>query len=392
MRAYRNVLGLPGVPGMLLLMLLARVPLTATGITLTLHVVTDLGRGYGAAGLVGTATTLGSAIGAPLAGRLIDRYGLRPIIACCGIASAAYWVAAPHLPYQALVAVALPAGMLAVPVGSIARQALTALVPPEHRRTAFSLDSISLEASFMIGPTVGVALATQVSGTAALTGIGISLGLLCLVLCLRNPPIRRENEEIGDRPPLRGWLSVRLLAILLIGFGVLFCLVGTEVATLATLRATGAVEWTGAVITAMCLASALGGVLHGAVRRPLSLPALMILLTVLVIPAGLFGQPWWLLAIALLPTNFACAPTLSTTVEEVTTLSPAKVRGEAMGLLDSATRLGLAVGGPVAGFAIDRSTPAMGFVAAGLGGLVIASAGLALRRTAPLQQVAPAEV
>jgi predicted MFS family arabinose efflux permease len=50
-----------------------------------------------------------------------------------------------------------------------------------------------------------------------------------------------------------------------------------------------------------------------------------------------------------------------------------------MGLLDSATRLGMATGSPVVGFAIDHSSAAVGFATAGLGGLVIASAGLVLR-------------
>ena len=73
------------------------------------------------------------------------------------------------------------------------------------------------------------------------------------------------------------------------------------------------------------------------------------------------------------------APTLTATAERAMALAPARVRGEAMGLLDSATRLGMAVGSPVVGFAIDHSSAGLGFAAAGLGGLVFAAAGLALR-------------
>jgi len=374
------VLGLPGVPATMALMLLARVPMTAMGMTLALHVVADLGRGYGAAGLVGTATTLGAAIGAPVVGRMIDRHGLRPVVAVCGTAGTAYWLSTPYLPYEILLVVALPAGMLIVPVASIARQVLTALVPPEHRRAAFSLDSISLESSYMIGPAVGIAVSTQVSSTAALTGIAAGCGLLTVMLWWRDPPLRGEDEEPGDRPPLRSWLSTRLTATLLVSVGALFCLSGTEVTTLAALRATGEVAWTGSVIAVMCLASAAGGIVHGAVRRSLSQSWLTALLNLLVLPVGLLGHPWWLLAFALVPTNLACAPTLSATAEEVSALAPPRARGEAMGLLDSATRLGLALGSPVVGFTIDRSTPAWGFVTAGLGGLAIAGTGLAARR------------
>jgi MFS family permease len=378
-QSYRRVLALPGVPATMLLMFFARLPMTAMGITLTLHVVTDLGRGYGAAGLVGTTTTLGSALGAPLVGRMIDRHGLRPVVAACGVVTTAYWLSTPYLPYPALVAVALPAGALVVPVTALSRQVLTALVPVAHRRSAYALDSISLESSFMIGPAAGIAVATQVSTTTALTGIGVGFGAMTVALYWFNPPTRHDAEVAGERPPLRGWLTRPLAATLLVATAALFCLIGTELSTLAALRATGAVAWTGVVIALMCVASAAGGLVHGAVRRSLSQPVLMILLTLLVLPAGLFAQPWWLLGLALVPTNLACAPTLAAGAEQVGTLAPARVRGEAMGLLDSSTRLGMAIGSPVVGVVIDHSSAAWGFAAAGLGGLVIAAAGLGLR-------------
>lgn len=130
----------------------------------------------------------------------------------------------------------------------------------------------------------------------------------------------------------------------------------------------------------MCVASVAGGMAHGTVRR--SQPTLM-LLSVLVIPAGLFPHPWWLLALALVPTNLRCAPTLSRTTEQVTELALPGVRGQAMGLLDSATRLGVALGSPAVGFTIDQSAPMFGFAAAGLGGVLIAFTGLAVRQLAP---------
>ena len=73
------------------LMFLARLPMTMNGVMMTLYVVTGLGRGYGAAGLVGAGITLGMALGAPLLGRCLDRYGLRPVVAVCGIGTTAFW-------------------------------------------------------------------------------------------------------------------------------------------------------------------------------------------------------------------------------------------------------------------------------------------------------------
>ncbi|WAL69966.1 MFS transporter [Amycolatopsis cynarae] len=365
----------------MLVMFLARLPLTAMSVTLTMYVVTGLGRGYAAAGLVGTAATLGTALGAPLVGRMIDRYGLRPVVLLCGAVSTAYWLGVPSLPYPALIALALPAGMLVVPVSSLARQVLTAQVPAEQRRSAYSLDTISVESSFMIGPAAAIAACTQLSPTAAVTGLGIGFAALTVALYWFNPPVRRQDEPVpAERPPLGEWLTRDLSATLLVVAGALFCLVGAELATLAALRSSGEVAWAGVVIAVMCLASAAGGMVHGAVRRPLSQTTLMVLLAVLVIPVGLTTQPWWLLALVLVPTNFACAPTLAATAEQVTALAPARVRGEAMGLLDSATRIGMAVGSPIVGTVLDHAPAAWGFAAAGAGGLVVAAAGLALRR------------
>ncbi|WP_240521455.1 MFS transporter [Amycolatopsis vastitatis] len=392
MQPYRRVLSVPRVPSTMALMFLARLPMTMNGVLMTLYIVTGLGRGYGAAGLVGAGITLGMAVGAPLLGRCLDRYGLRPVVAVCGIGTTVFWAAAPHLPYAALAAVAVPAGMLSVPAGSLARQVLAALVPPQERRAAYSLDTISIEATFMIGPAAGIAAITAFSPTWTLTALGVLFGGTAFLIWLVNPPLREEvaePEPPGARPPLRSWLTGRLVATLLIAAGALFVLVGTELATLAALRSNGDLQVTGLVIAVMCAASILGGIVHGAVRRSLPQGVLMLLLALLVVPVGLADRPWWLLMLVLIPTNLVCAPTLAATTETVSRIAPPQVRGEAMGLQDASTRLGLALGGPVVGFAIDHSSPAWGFAAAGLGGLVLAAAGL-LRRRTPAPEPVPA--
>jgi predicted MFS family arabinose efflux permease len=384
LQPYRHVLALPQVRVTMLLMFCARLPLTVMGISLTLHVATVLGHGYGAAGLAGTATTLGNAIGAPVLGRMIDRYGLRRVVAICGIGSATFWVSVPHLPYLVLVLLALPAGMIAVPVGSLGRQVLAALVPEEHRRPAFSLDTIGVETAFILGPTAGILVITQLSSTVALTGIGICLALTAGLLYAMNPPTRSAAEaaraDAEPRPPLRDWLDGRLAGALLTASGALFTLVGTELAAIAMLRENGEVAWTGVVIALMAAASIAGGLVHGAARRSLSQATLAALLAVLVLPVGLFGHSWWLLAIALVPMNLMCTPTLAAGTEKASGLAPPQVRGEAMGLYDSACRLGIALGSPVVGLAMDHSSPGWGFTAAGVGGLIIAGVGLVCRQ------------
>jgi MFS family permease len=116
LESYRQVLVRPGVRPLLLVALLARVPPIAAGITLTLHVVLDLHRGYAAAGLVGAVSTVSTAIGSPALGRFVDRRGLRPMLLVTTVAEVIFWAVAPALSYPVLLAVAFVSGALTLPV------------------------------------------------------------------------------------------------------------------------------------------------------------------------------------------------------------------------------------------------------------------------------------
>src|SRR5689334_737994 len=92
---YRRVLAMPGMRPLMAVALLARIPVIAASVTLTLHVVLDLHRGYGAAGLVGASSTVGIALGSPLLGRFVDRRGMRPMLLLTTVAEAVFWALAP---------------------------------------------------------------------------------------------------------------------------------------------------------------------------------------------------------------------------------------------------------------------------------------------------------
>lgn len=388
MERYRRTLALPGVRTLLILCFFARIPAAATAMTLTLHVAVGLGRGYGEAGLVGAAATIGIGIGAPLAGRIIDRYGLRTMLVITTIGETTFWATAPLMPYPLLLPMSFVGGLFAIQAMSIGRQAIPALVPEEHRRSAFSMDSISVELSFMVGPVVGVALATQVSTSAALQTIAAGFAAVGIAVFVVNPPMRGKDEPVSEqRPPRREWLTSRLVAVLLVGAGAVFVLAGTEVTIVAVLREHGEVDWTGAAIVILCVASIIGGVVHGAVRKSLPQVTLMALLGALTIPAVFFDSTWWIVGLALAPASAMCAPTIAATGEDVSRLVPAVVRGEATGLQSSAFTFGAALGSPVIGFIVDHSSPGWGFVGAGAGGLIVAAgAALLIRRSpAPVQ-------
>ncbi|MEO9151076.1 MAG: MFS transporter, partial [Lapillicoccus sp.] len=158
--AYRPVLALPAARRGLLLGLFIRIPMFAGGVLLTLHVVGALHRSYGAAGLVTTAATLCIAVSGPWRGRLLDRRGLRRVVAPSIAVQAVCWSIAPWVDYWWLIGLAALAGLFVVPTFSIIRQIILRAVPESQRRTALSLDSIGTEVSFMAGPALGVWAAT----------------------------------------------------------------------------------------------------------------------------------------------------------------------------------------------------------------------------------------
>jgi MFS family permease len=381
MQLYRRMLALPGVRTLMILIFFARIPLAAAGMILTLHVAVGLGRGYGAAGTVGAAVTVGIAASAPFMGRVVDRYGLRPMLVLTTIGEAVFWLTARYVPYPMLLLVGFAGGFLVLPAMSIGRQAIAALVPPELRRTAYSLDSISTELSFMVGPAVAVILATQLSTRAAMVAMALGIASVGLALFLVNPAVRSAEEKAEDdgvRPPRRSWLTPRLVAVLLVGAGAVFVLAGTEVSVVARLREHGELGWTGLVMVAWAGASAIGGLVYGGLHRSIRQFTLMALLGALTLPVALTGGTWWLLALTLLPAGLMCAPTIAATGEEVSGIAPVAVRGEATGMQSSAFTLGAATGAPVVGFVVDHSSPAWGFAVAGLGGILIAATAMLL--------------
>src|SRR5690348_1164349 len=246
---YRQVLAIPGVRTLLLLGLIARIPITATGLALTLHVVNGMKLGFTEAGLVGAAATVGVALGGPVAGRLVDRHGLRPVVAVTTAAQLAFWTPAAFLPYWLLVGGAFASGVMALPVFSLIRQCVAAAVPVGQRRTGFALDSMFVEVSYMIGPALSVAATTALGSGWTMSMIGTGLVCSGVALALLNPTTRSgDPEEATAVVPRRQWLTPPLLALLGVTFAATFVLTATELSIVAVLKADGAAGWTGLVI------------------------------------------------------------------------------------------------------------------------------------------------
>jgi len=399
---YKSVLALPGMRTFMLVSLIARIPTTAWSTALTLSIVLDRHRSYAQAGAATAAFTIGLAAGSPLLGRAVDRHGARPVLLLTGLVSLLFWNAVPMLPYAVLLPAAAFCGALQVPVMTLVRQSLAARVPESARRQAYSLDSMGVEMAFMVGPALAVLAITQLGeATSTLRVLGFGIGLSAAVLYAYNPrttakpatgadvaddAVASSTETAGTR-----WLTPGLALILAVGTACCIILAATDVAIVAVLRGHGEITWAGVVVITWCAASMLGGFVHGAMPRPLPMTVLLLLLGALSMVVGTAGT-WWVLCLAVIPAGLACAPTIASTVDAVSRAVPAERRGAAMGLHSAALTAGNAIGAPLIGVVIDRSSPGWGMVAVGSLVALIALAGIAAQATARRRAAASARM
>jgi predicted MFS family arabinose efflux permease len=368
----------PVVRRILVLGLLIRIPTWAAGIVLTLHVVGRLDRSYTQAGLVEMVLCIALAVSGPWRGRRLDRIGLRATVAPSLVVLPVTWCIAPWVGYWTLLAFVGLAGLFVVPTFSIVRQVLIGAVADDQRTAVLSVDSVVVEFSFMIGPVLGVLAAVYLDTAVALMLCQLVAVLGALVLWIDNPPIVVETDEESAPRLLRAWLTPAVMMVLALCVAATVILTGEDLGTVAAMRAmhhTGSIGW---VLALWGFGSALGGIVYGVLPRHPPAAVLLVLLgastTAISLADGRFA-----FTVLLFVSGVFCAPTITATVDELTRIVPAAVRGEAMGWHGSALTLGGAAGAPLIGWAIDHRGWEGGFELAGLLGLTIAAAGLALR-------------
>ena len=388
---YRLVLAQPRMRAVTLLAFLSRIPATAAGLTLTLHVLTTHKLGYAEAGLAGAFGMVGIGVGSPLAGRFVDRLGARPVVAVTTAAQCVYWAVAPTLGYRWLLVTAFVSVVLCIPVFGLIRQYMAALVPAEQRRTAFAVDSMAVELSYMLGPALAVAGVTAFGSTRTMYLVGAGLVAAGVSMIVMNPPVQSEEEaRTATRVPRRAWLNRGLVAVLAATATATFVLSATELSVVASLTNAHATAWTGLVIALWCVYSLIGGFVYGGLRRPVAPLLLVGGLGVMTVPVALFDGWWWLLPIALIPGGLLTAPSLAATVDSLSSCVPASARGEAMGLHGTALTIGIAAGSPVAGAVIDAHGPTWGYaMAGGVGVLLVLAAAPFWPRHAPTRSATP---
>lgn len=379
---YRALLRRPSVPALFGWAILARLPIGMTGLALVL-LVRSTGAGYGEAGVVAAAYTAAVAVGAPYAGRQVDRRGAVPamrlrLVVFPTLLALLALLGAVEAPLPVLAVSAAAAGLTMPPVSSALRSIWPRVLGEDDARTAYALEAALQELIFVGGPLVVAVLAAfwapaGVLGAAVFAAIGTFAFVRQGPVRSVGPAEHRHGSPLGalSSPGVR---TVTLLALLL---GLAFASV--EIAVPAFAEAHGGRALAGVALAGFSAGSLVGGLLAG--LRPSSDEPRRVLFGVSVLTAAL-ALPLLSTSLAamtalLFLTGLPIAPTIAAAYGIIGRVAAAGSVAEAFSWFGTAVSTGFAGGAIAGGRLIDdhgwRSSVilAVGFAAAG-GALVAA--------------------
>jgi MFS family permease len=386
---YLEILRTPRVAPLAAAWLVSRLPAGINGLAILLFLRATTGS-YATAGAVAGAAALGTGLGAPLLGRLVDRHG-RVVVLPAAIVNALALLGLVALgragaPTPVLLAVGLSVGLSSPPTAAMLRVLWPSLLHgrPHLVRTAFALDSVFIEAVFVSGPLLtGLLVAVASAEVALLVSAAATLGgSIAFVARLPADAARPQTQDSG-LGPLGALRSPGIRTLALASLPVGFAFGAVEVALPAFAEEEGARELAGVLVAVWSLGSLAGGLVFGARPRRAALAALhlriALVLPLLFLPL-LVAPSVALMAVLVLPAGAFIAPLIATRNELAAEAAPPGARTEALTWPLTALLSGIALGAGVAGALVDAASWEAPVVAAALAAL-IGAAVVAGRRT-----------
>ncbi len=379
MATYARVLRVPGFAILIASTMLTRIPYAINGLAVILFISAETGS-FATAGLAAGGLAIGAGIAAPLVGRLVDRRGavlLMPVAVGHAAAIISLWaLGASGAPAAPLIACAALAGLCYPPSGSVLRSRWPEMLggDAELLRSAFALDSVMIEVSFVTGPLLTAVLVALISPQAALA-VSAALVVAGTALFLTKLPDPRRviplESRVGGLGPMRS-PGIRAVALSTVPFGFL---IGTvEVALPAFSELEGSIALAGVLLALWSLASGVGGLAFGA--RPPRRELLDIYLTVTIVFPFLclplvFASSPVAMGILVLAAGAPIAPLIATRNQLISVVAPAGTGTEAFSWLMTSLIAGISLGTAAAGLIIE----ARGWEEAVGLGVVVAFAG-----------------
>lgn len=248
--------------------ILGRLPIGITGLAILLLVQTSAGS-FAMGGLASGCYVAGLAALAPAVGRLIDRYGPRPMLLVSALLFPAALVCLTlavraGLGAATIFALSAAAGAAFPPITVCMRTYLKRRFADDAQLTAaYSVESVLIELIFIVGPMF-VALLVAFASPATAVLFAAASGLVGSMLFLRSPALQGWSVERRTRAGLLGPLGERgfppLIAVIL-AYSTAFGLMEIGITAYAAERGQPALA--GVLLGLMSGGSALGGLAYG---------------------------------------------------------------------------------------------------------------------------------
>lgn len=382
---YRALFRVPYVRRLVLSGLLARLPMGMVGLALLL-LVRENGGSYAAAGAVSGGYFVATAIGAPIAGRLVDRRGQARILLRRAVIFPAFLggvctLALLDAPLALIGVCAAAAGVLTPPVGASLRSLWPRMFADgELRAAAYALEASLQEITFVVGPLLVALLTTAASpvlalGVAAAVG-GIGTALIALAEPVRawRPEKERHAASILGALESRGVVTiVSLSACLGLGFG------GTEVGFPAFAEGHGGAELGSIPLSLFAAGSLVGGLVAGArvTVPPVRLLRVSTVLLALGLALPLLGWSLPSMAVLAFLAGLPIAPVVMSSYGLIDAVATRGTAAEAFAWITSAVFAGFSVGMALGGTLIDafgvKASFGLGAAAVAAGAILVAA-------------------
>ncbi|MFD7645131.1 MFS transporter [Kitasatospora sp. NPDC059795] len=351
----RAVLAAPHVAPLLAGTLIGRLPTAMAPVALLLAVRAEHGPVFLGAALA-ALYALASAIGQPLLGRAVDRTRLAPVAAAtAALSTTAFALLAvlgctPH-PATAAALAAL-AGAATPPLEAGLRAMWPRLLSrSDEQHAAFTLDSVSQELIFVVGPVAATALAQLASPATALAVCAAATAAGTRAVAVQEPARRRPTARWAGH--WTGPLRSRGLLLLLAGMFFLGVNLGAFTVFALALGDLNHSAWlAGLLPAAVSVGSLIGGIAFA--RSPWPHPPSRQLLYAATgfalcgLPLALITSPPFALVVSVCP-GLYLAPLVATAFVLADRLAPSGTATEAAAWLIAVIGLGQAAGSAAAG-------------------------------------------
>lgn len=369
---YRELFNAPGSRGFVLAGLLARIPLPMTGICI-ITMLSQLRGSYALAGAVSATFVLAYALVSPQISRLVDRHGQSRVLpAATAVSSvglllliAASWHSHAVWP---LFAGALLAGFMPS-LSAMVRARWSVLYRGQPRlQTAYSLETVLDEVTFIAGPPLSVGLSVAVLPQAGLMAAALVLALGVSALVVQRgtePPVNPQQATYGAVRSVIRQTPVQLLVLMMMAMGTI---VGTvDIVSVAFAAQLGQPAAASLILSAYALGSCLAGLGFGALKLSAPLHRLLLLgglATAATTLPLLLANSIPMLAAAVWIAGLFFAPTMIVAMSLVERLVPEQRLTEGMTWLLAGLNIGVAMGAAAAGQLVDEHGARAGLLVA----------------------------